>query len=86
MVQAAAKIGGTPALLYGHLQRDPGFRSAFSLAKLSLGDKIQATSVRRALDDSGVTDRMCQLKRFFPSVYRETQPQVNVGVSLQFNP
>ena len=86
MIQAAEKIKGTPPLLYGHLERDPAFRKAFTLAKLSLGDRIQTTSVRRALEDGGVVDRMCQLKRFFPTVYRESQPQIAVGVSVNIAP
>ena len=72
--------------LYRHLQVDDKFRAAFSLAKLSIGDAIQTVSVKRALTDNGVVDRMCQLKRFFPKVYRESQTQVAVGVSIQFNP
>ena len=85
MVQAAEKISGSPTLIYRHLELDPDFRSAFSLAKMSLGDKIQTTSVRRALHDNGVVDRMCQLKRFFPSVYRESQQTIAVGVSVNLN-
>ena len=72
--------------LYKHLEIDPDFRSAFSLSKMSLGDRIQTMSIKRALDPMGVVDRMCQLKRFFPRVYRESPTQIAVGVSLQFNP
>lgn len=80
--KCAEVIGVSPTTIYRHMEIDPDFRAAFSLAKLSLGDKIQTKSVERAMHDNGVVDRMCQLKRFFPSVYRESQTQVAVGVSI----
>ena len=72
LVKAAEAVGVSPTLIYRRLVEDAQFRRAFSLAKYSLGDSIQAKSVERALNDNGVVDRMCQLKRFFPSVYRES--------------
>ena len=75
----------SPPTLYRHLEIDEDFRRAFRLAKLSTGDAIQTVSVKRALDDNGVVDRMCQLKRFFPSVYRENQQTVAVGVSINLS-
>lgn len=72
--------------LYRHLQIDEKFRAAFALSKLSIGDSIQSVSVKRALQDSGVVDRMCQLKRFFPKVYKDQQPQIAVGVSVNIQP
>ena len=86
LCKAAERIGVSPTLIYRHMELDPDFRDAFSLSKLSLGDKIQTTSVKRALDDMGVVDRMCQLKRFFPGVYRESQQTIAVGVSIQLGP
>lgn len=80
------RVGISPTMLYRHLELDPDFREAFTLAKFSIGDKIQAMSVKRALDPQGVVDRMCQLKRFFPRVYRESQSQVNIGVSVNLAP
>ena len=32
--------------------------------------------------DKGVVDRMCQLKRFFPEVYRERGNVIAVSVSV----
>ena len=86
LVRASEAIKCSPATVYRHMEIDPDFRSAFALSKYSLGDKVQAKSVERALTDGGVVDRMCQLKRFFPKVYRESAPQVSVGIALNFNP
>jgi hypothetical protein len=80
--RCAEEINCSPATLYRHMELDPDFRSAFALAKLSLGDRVQTKSVERALTNNGVVDRMCQLKRFFPNVYRESQGPVQVGVAV----
>ena len=85
LVKSAEAIKVSPTTVYRHMEIDPDFRSAFSLAKLSLGDNIQSKSVERALHDNGYVDRMCQLKRFFPSVYRESSSQVNVAVGISLN-
>jgi len=82
LVKCSEAIHCSPATLYRHMEIDPQFRSAFSLAKLSLGDRVQTKSVERALTDNGVVDRMCQLKRFFPTVYRESQQVMNVGIAV----
>ena len=71
---------------YRHLDRDPDFAGAFSLAKLSLGGKIQTKSVEMALTDKGTFDRGLQLRRFFPSVYRNNDAQVNVGIVVNARP
>ena len=83
--QASERIGVAPNTAYAHLRLDPAFQDAFALAKLSMLDSIQATSVRVAKMDKGTIDRMCQLRRLAPQVYREQAPQVNIGVSLQFS-
>lgn len=57
---------------YSRMQTDPDFERSMTLAKLSMGDRIQSTSYKRALEPNGVVDRMCQLKRFFPRIYRES--------------
>ena len=86
LVKASEAIKCSPATVYRHMELDPDFRSAFALSKYSLGDKIQTKSVERALTDGGVVDRMCQLKRFFPKVYKDQQPQIAVGVSVNIQP
>ena len=72
--------------MYRHLDRDPDFAGALSLAKLSLGGKIQTKSVEMALTDKGTFDRGLQLRRFFPSVYRNNDAQVNVGIVVNARP
>ena len=84
--KAASRVGVSPTVIYYRLANDPDFYDAFSLTKLSIGDNLQATSVQMARKDHGVTDRMCQLKRFFPTVYRENQYPVAVGISLNLSP
>lgn len=86
LVKAAEAIHVSPTTVYRHMELDEAFRSAFALSKHSLCDRIQSKSVERALTDNGVVDRMCQLKRFAPQVYRENQSQVAVGVSIQIQP
>lgn len=67
--EAAEHIGISFPTAYNHLQRDPDFKAAVAMAKLSQGMKLQGKSVQMAMKDHGVTDRMCQLKRHFPQVY-----------------
>ena len=77
------KAGFSPPTLYRHLEIDEDFRRAFRLAKMSLLDGVQSKSVEMALQDKGVVDRMCQLRRLAPQVYRESSTQqINVGVSV----
>lgn len=77
-IRKAAETSKIPVpTFYKHLQTDPDFQRAMTLAKLSMGDSLQATSYRRALEPNGVVDRMCQLKRFFPRIYRE-----NSGITV----
>ena len=84
--KSAEKIKVSPPTVYAHLRMDTDFQDAFALAKLSMLDTIQGTSVRMAKMEKGTIDRMCQLRRLAPKVYRETQSQIAVGVSIQFNP
>lgn len=84
--KAAERIGIAPNTAYAHLRLDPAFQDAFALAKLSMLDDIQSTSVRMAKQDKGTIDRMCQLRRLAPQVYRETQPTVAIGVSVNIQP
>ena len=69
MEKSADHINISLPTAYRHLRSDPDFQDAFSLAKLSMLDRIQAKSVEMAGKDHGVTDRMCQLKRMAPQVY-----------------
>lgn len=85
IMQAAERIHISPTTAYAHLRLDPDFQDAFALSKLSMLDTIQATSVRVAKMEKGTIDRMCQLRRLAPQVYRENQSQVNVGVALNLN-
>lgn len=72
-IREAAEISKIPVpTFYKHLQDDTDFQRSMTLAKFSMGDSLQATSYRRALEPNGVIDRMAQLKRFFPRIYRET--------------
>ena len=84
--KSSERIGIAPNTAYAHLRLDPDFQDAFALAKLSMLDSIQATSVRMAKMEKGTIDRMCQLRRLAPKVYRENQAQVQVGIALSFSP
>ena len=65
-------IGCEVNTVYHHLDIDEAFADAFSMAKLHLLDDIQSTSVSMAKKEKGVVDRMCQMKRLAPQVYRES--------------
>ena len=80
--KSAEHIGISVPTAYRHLRNDPAFQDAFALAKLSMLDNMQATSVRVGLMEKGVVDRMCQLKRLAPAVYRELRGNITVGVQL----
>lgn len=86
LAKTCARVRIAITTLYQHLERDPDFRAAFSLSKMAILDDIQSTSVRMAKMEKGTIDRMCQLRRLAPQVYRENLPQVAVGVSIQLNP
>ena len=83
---ACEKAGFSIPTLYNHLERDPDFQASLSLAKLSMCDNVQSVSYRQALTPKGTFDRGLQLRRFLPSVYRNSDTQVNVGVAVNFRP
>ena len=70
---ACNSIESDPDTVYFHFGLDQAWQRVFNHAKLSMGQILQSTSYNRALEPAGVIDRMCQLKRFFPSIYKENQ-------------
>ena len=83
---ACEKAGFSVPTLYNHLDRDPDFQASLSLAKLSMCDDVQSVSYQQALTPKGTFDRGLQLRRFLPSVYRNNDAQVNVGIVVNARP
>ena len=84
---ACKAISIAPQTMRLHLQRDANWLRHLKLAKYSLGENVLSTSYKRALEPSGVIDRMFQLqKRFFPHVYGEVRHQIKIGIGIQLGP
>lgn len=83
---ACEAIGANFDTVYLAISDDQEWQRQFRHLKLAMGDGVQSFSYKMALTPKGTTDRMAQLRRFFPSVYRNSDTQVNVGVAVNFRP
>ncbi len=82
-LDSCTKIGQPMSTVVRHLGYDPVWTAHLRRVKLSLGESVMSSSYKRALEPSGVIDRMFQLqKRFFPSAYGDKGSTVVVGVSV----
>ncbi len=82
-LESCTHIGYPMSTVVRHLGYDPVWTSHLRRVKLSLGESVMSSSYKRALEPSGVIDRMFQLqKRFFPSAYGDRGTSVVVGVSV----
>lgn len=86
-LKSCAQIKGEPRTVYNHLRRDPEWANALSTAKLSLGEGLQSHLHKLAMKENGTLATLALLKnRYFPKVYRESAPNVQVGIAIGFLP
>ena len=80
--RACEVISARYATVWHHLSIDREWSQQLSYLKLAMGEKVESFSYKMALTPRGVTDRMAQLKRFFPSVYRNNDQPIQVGIAI----
>lgn len=80
-------IGIKRDTLNKHYHNDPAFKQALDEARLQYSARLEAVSMKNALNPRSVIERIFQLKSIFPEKYgdKRDNSQVNVNISIDAN-